>query len=135
MLLLLLAQRAAWGLVPRHEQLPPCPATSTHTRPRLADPAWRERACGALAAAGVGLVSADELAHETVQRDREQAGLPPGARASSGCVCLCLLLLLLPAPPTHHHSPASHPPPTRLIVRAFRRGAHPPPRLTSSHRA
>ncbi|EFN56805.1 hypothetical protein CHLNCDRAFT_144326 [Chlorella variabilis] len=43
------------------------------------DPAWRVRLCEALAAQGICLVSADELEHETAQRDREQTGLPPGA--------------------------------------------------------
>lgn len=51
---------------------------------RAADPAWRGRLCEALAAQGVTLVSADELAHETEQKDREQTGLPPGGCSSQG---------------------------------------------------
>lgn len=43
----------------------------------LGDP-WRRRAAAALAAHGVAWVAADELEHETFQKDREQRGLPPG---------------------------------------------------------
>lgn len=53
----------------------------------LTDPAWRVRLREALAAHGISLVSADELAHETEQKDREQTGLPPGGRMCERSWC------------------------------------------------
>lgn len=69
------------------------PAWGPCCRPPLADPAWRARLCEALTAHGVSLVSADELAHETEQKDREQTGLPPGGwlpkcSAAAGCTAV-----------------------------------------------
>ena len=40
---------------------------------------WRERLVDALRRHGIAFVSADELEHETAQKDREQRGLPMGA--------------------------------------------------------
>eukprot|EP00887_Chlorella_sp_A99_P001203 scaffold14.g1203.t1 len=54
-------------------------AAELRCRAWLTDSAWRSRLCAALAAHGIALVSADELAHESAQKDREQRGLPPGA--------------------------------------------------------
>lgn len=39
---------------------------------------WRQRASTALSAQGISWVAADELEHETAQRDRGQIGLPEG---------------------------------------------------------
>ncbi|PSC76227.1 UPF0759 -like isoform X2 [Micractinium conductrix] len=54
-------------------------AVELRCRAWFTDEAWRRRLADALTCQGITLVSADELEHETLQRDREQAGLPPGA--------------------------------------------------------
>lgn len=48
-----------------------------HTR-RIADPAAAADLSSWLTSAGICLVAADELRHETAQKDRQQVGLPPG---------------------------------------------------------
>lgn len=62
-------------------------AAELRCRGWLADPAWRARLVEALAAQGVTIVSADELEHETAQKDREQRGLPPGASCCCSACC------------------------------------------------
>ncbi|KAL4444143.1 hypothetical protein ABPG75_011880 [Micractinium tetrahymenae] len=53
-------------------------AAEVRCRRWFTDPAWRQQLCEALSMQGITLISADELGHETAQRDREQTGLPPG---------------------------------------------------------
>ena len=52
-------------------------AAEFRSRRWLVDP-WRRRAAAALTAHGIAWVAADELEHETFQKDREQRGLAPG---------------------------------------------------------
>jgi len=54
-------------------------AVEFRCRSWFTNPSWKCRMVHALREQGIALVAADELEHETFQKDKQQKGLPPGA--------------------------------------------------------